>query len=604
MPTKLIRFGKDIDPARWDSDFKKKIADAGDEMLFSLAIVKKCWAIGMKEVCEAGSSMELSIDPAKFAWTLSPKTPAAKEIAKKTKPEILKREGRSSGRAKIEAPDPSDSKAAKVEKTLKILDAVGNVKDFVTFIVAVPAVGLNPLGLLAAGWKTLDTAVGLGIGLANHRDAWGAEISKSALTRLADYATEKLQEQRMAALQAAANDSVKARALYVSKLEKDLLKIKAQHAEFVKRETELTSETQQLSIATHKWHKTLETQYAELAKCLKAGLTPEQYSKIIVGMDKIIAANKELHAFHQKYVMDTANDLWKRGAPAINEAARTIANLEKEIETAKSTDWFAKKLQESGKGKDTRTPDTDDVIDPAQAKEFADLMLALSDDVNLWDVGGTVQLVLNTVTGLYNFKETINNFRTGANKWRTERKSVWQTLESGWNNWTLSKMPTTPAEKIKWKQAAAIELEKMESAANELKQKQSSMESVVMKHNENLQAAYRKAVADMTAARKAYDEAIQKTKRSLDKAQTTLKNPRFADKQRRKELQSIVGQIQNKRNELKKRLDEKALELTKVEDLAVQENKYCMDILNEGHDQDINKRSTEIHKLREKLATV
>ncbi|HVX86546.1 MAG TPA: hypothetical protein VH253_17320 [Phycisphaerae bacterium] len=604
MATKFIRYGKDVDPAHWDDGFKKKIVDAGDQHLFSMAIVKKCWALGMKELCEAGTTMELTIDVKEFTWVLSPKTPAAKELAKKTKADIINRKGRSSGKAEVVAPDPSDSKAAKVEKTLKYLDAGGNIKDFVTFIIAVPAVGMNPLGLLAAGWKTLDTAVGMGIGLANHRNAWGAEISKSALTRLADYATEKLQERRMEALKAAANDDLKARALYVAALQKEVLKLKTARAEWVQRETELTNETQQLSAAAFKWHKHLETTTSDLIKCFKSGLTPDQFNKIVTGMEKIIASHKELSGFHQKYVMDTASDLWKRGAPLINQSAVTINALEKEIEAAKTTDWFAKQLQNSGEGKKSATSGSEGTMDPAQAKEFADLMLALSDDINLWDVGGTIQLALNTVAGLYNFKETINAFRTPTNKWRSERKSVWQTLETGWNNWTLSKMPTTPKEKEKWKQAAAIELEKMESAANELRQKQSAMEDVVLKHNENLQKAYGKAVADMNAAKKAYEEGIQKTKRTLDKAQGTLKNPRFSDKQRRKELQSIVGQIQNKRNELKKRLDERVAELGKVEELAAQENKYCMDILNEGHAQDINKRAAEIEKLQKQLATV
>jgi hypothetical protein len=603
MPTKFIRYGKDVDPAHWDDGFKKKIVEAGDQHLYSMAIVKKCWALGMKQLCEAGSTMELSIGVKEFTWVLSPKTPAAKEIAKQTKPEIINRKGLSSGKAKVEAPDPSDSKAAKVEKTLKYLDAAGNIKDFVTFIIAAPAVGLNPLGLLAAGWKVLDTAVGMGIGLANRRNEWGAEISKSALTRLADYATEKLQERRMAALQSAAGDDLKARALYVAALEKEVVKLKSARAEWIGRETELTQETQQLSAAAFKWHKHLETNTSALIKCFKAGLTPEQFNKIVTGMEKIIASHKELSVFHQKYVMDTANDLWRRGAPLINQCTTTINGLEKEIETAKGTDWFAQQLEKSG-GKKGETPGSEAITDPAQAKEFADLMLALSDDVNLWDVGGTIQLALNTVAGLYNFRETINTFRAPTNKWRTERKSVWQTLETGWNNWTLSKMPTTAKEKEKWKQAAAIELEKMQSAANELRQKQSAMEDVVLKHNENLQKAYGKAVADMNAAKKAYDEGIQRTRRTLDKAQATLKNPRFTDKQRRKELQSIVGQIQNKRNELKKRLDEKAAELTKVEALAAQENKYCVDILNEGHEQDINKRAVEIEKLQKQLASV
>ena len=77
MPTKLTISNAAADPAKWDTAFKTKLAEAGDAKFFTQKIFAKYWGSGLKAlfVSPSGAALELTIDEkAKtFSWLIKPK---------------------------------------------------------------------------------------------------------------------------------------------------------------------------------------------------------------------------------------------------------------------------------------------------------------------------------------------------------------------------------------------------------------------------------------------------------------------------------------------------------------------------------------------------
>lgn len=616
MATKLTRFGANVDPTKWKQDFLDQVVDAGDEKTFLKPLFTKYWKkeAELRDAILAGSMVEFSVDEKVIAYKLIAKTPLAKSKVKELDPKLVTMKWKSSGRAK---PKAGESNAEKIERGMKYLDAAGDVKDGVFLIVEV-ASAANPLGVLVTSAGLIDKAIGVGIGLASNRRKWGEEIYKSALSRLWEFGKDKLHARKLEVLKKNMTSDVRARAEYVAMLTKDLNTIQSQHEEFRQKEVEITEQVRQLSVASHEWMQQLKDCVAELKKAMALGVTMEQFSQMKREMDGLIKAQKELEAYREKYVFGGAKDLWERGAPSINEAAKTISELEKEISDATSTDWFAKKLRElqSGGGGDREDSTEDKVKDKGEdaaevAEDLSELyetatevLEGLKEAASEWNIGGALWTVFTSIPNLFDLKKTIDKYRADKNKWQTEQRGIWDALEGAYNRWHLASPPTEPSKREAWLKKAEIELAKMNEDVEELKRKQTAMEDVAVSHNENIQRAYRESEKLVKKAKADYQRLVQSTQKRLKHALEVLKNPRFKDKLRRRELQSERDTIVNRQKASKQELEEKIADLKKLEDWVAEENTAVVEILNEGIGQDINQRAIEIEALEKKIAAL
>jgi chromosome segregation ATPase len=483
-------------------------------------------------------------------------------------------------------PDPK----AVTDYTIKTIDVLG-LGTGVTFAV-LGAVGvgaaLSPAALAFLSLGVVDRLLGVAVGLVQSRQRWGAEINAGLLSRLGATAKEKLHQRKLDTLKNAAGDSLRAKAAYVGAVTADLHKLREEHRAFTQRADEILQQIQRLDQDTKQHFAEVKAGFEKLVREARANPLSQAAARAVQeATEKYNASAKALVDEREKLLLAAGADLDERGMRTINEAAVAIERLEQDLAEVERLDWsgafgdrgpigIAHRAARAaaGHGEDAIT--------------LASIGLDVAEMAGAFDAQSVVTIVQDTVV----LAGMIRNALNGTRKWKGEAKTlgdlVKRLLTEAKLNW--NKSLTDPREKARYLELAKNKLAELQREARRLRERQAAEERVVQDGFNQANAKYASLAERHAAARRKYDDALRRFDAAAGKYKGVRGIPR--------ELAALFER-EHKAREAFEKLERELEQLTSA---VLEFKREGADVLNIGHEQDINKLGAEIETLEREMA--
>jgi hypothetical protein len=605
-----LKKAKDANPKLWSAKTLEMIRDHGDGAGVLQELIIKRWKLGIEEACEAGAELHLFADDHVIGYRVftadkslqkiidaKMKTAVESKLPKKAAPEKQKSAG-------LHGTDKA------VQKTIKIVTAGGQVASVTVFVLSAAAVAglsLNPITAPLAALGLLNQGIGILIGIAEKRKRWGTEVNKSALARLGEWGKQKMHLRRLQALKEKGGDSVAARADYCAVLQADINTLKRQLNEFRERADTIIEEAGNArKIADQAQAKIAEAEQEVQARARASQPISQDDAATL---ETVAAKYDELADYKVKYMLESQDDLWGRGAPTINEISAKIAEMESDIREATTGPWFENAAQKlfptGGPGAlSSRTAEVAAEEAPEMAMTLANIGAELAEVIGDCKVSGILS-ILNELKGVVvSVGKIAVAARENRAQWDVMDKGIVQKMEDWWNRRQEAKRRagTDPAAFADWQQLAMQHLADMKEELAKVKERQTVAEQVSLNASTRINDLYSEQVEKVKEAETSFEDVRKKSQRIVKITQEFFGKYKDLDKNEKQTLMDQLKQAAEAQAEMAKALADAQKNLGMVETFCLKKKEECMNVLNEGLDQSINEKQKAIDDLEAELA--